>query len=234
MSDDRSGPAPEPSTPRQVRDLLGAQPPVHIPVDVAARVSAAIQGESDLRARGGHDATVVTLPDRRRRWVRPALAAAVVLGIVAAGAQVVTTTGPSGGDAASTAAEQRTLAEGPEEGAAEGGGAEDAPEPPKDSSLAESDRSSASRRPQLSTGTFGADVETLVVEDGLAQPPRRWLPLDDQTCARLRSTGSLRVLLDDTVAYLVATGPRDERTYLAIGCAGGAAVRLAATTLPPA
>jgi len=225
MSDDRSGRAPEPSTPQQVRDLLGAQPPVHIPADVAARVSAAIQGESDLRARGGHDATVVTLPDRRRRWVRPALAAAVVLGIVAAGAQVVTTTGPSGGDAASTAAEQRTLAE--------GGGAENAPEP-QDSSLAESDRSTASRRPQLSTETFGADVETLVVEDGLAQPPRRWLPLDDQTCARLRSTGSLRVLLDGTVAYLVATGPRDERTYLAIGCAGGAAVRLAATTLPPA
>jgi len=225
MSDDRSGRAPEPSTPQQVRDLLGAQPPVHIPADVAARVSAAIQGESDLRARGGHDATVVTLPDRRRRWVRPALAAAVVLGIVAAGAQVVTTTGPSGGDAASTAAEQRTLAE--------GGGAENAPEP-QDSSLAESDRSTASRRPQLSAETFGADVETLVVEDGLAQPPRRWLPLDDQTCARLRSTGSLRVLLDGTVAYLVATGPRDERTYLAIGCAGGAAVRLAATTLPPA
>ena len=225
MSDDRSGRAPEPSTPQQVRDLLGAQPPVHIPADVAARVSAAIQGESDLRARGGHDATVVTLPDRRRRWVRPALAAAVVLGIVAAGAQVVTTTGPSGGDAASTAAEQRTLAE--------GGGAENAPEP-QDSSLAESDRSTASRRPQLSTETFGADVETLVVEDGLAQPPRRWLPLDEQTCARLRSTGSLRVLLDGTVAYLVATGPRDERTYLAIGCAGGAAVRLAATTLPPA
>jgi len=225
MSDDRSGRAPEPSTPQQVRDLLGAQPPVHIPADVAARVSAAIQGESDLRARGGHDATVVTLPDRRRRWVRPALAAAVVLGIVAAGAQVVTTTGPSGGDAASTAAEQRTLAE--------GGGAENAPEP-QDSSLAESDRSTASRRPQLSTETFGADVETLVVEDGLAQPPRRWLPLDDQTCPRLRSTGSLRVLLDGTVAYLVATGPRDERTYLAIGCAGGAAVRLAATTLPPA
>jgi len=225
MSDDRSGRAPEPSTPQQVRDLLGAQPPVHIPADVAARVSAAIQGESDLRARGGHDATVVTLPDRRRRWVRPALAAAVVLGIVAAGAQVVTTTGPSGGDAASTAAEQRTLAE--------GGGAENAPEP-QDSSLAESDRSTASRRPQLSAETFGADVETLVVEDGLAQPPRRWLPLDDQTCARLRSTGSLRVLLDGTVAYLVATGPRDERTYLAIGCAGGAAARLAATTLPPA
>lgn len=233
MSDDRSGRAPEPSTPQQVRDLLDAQPPVHIPADVAARVSAAIQGESDLRARGGHDATVVTLPDRRRRWVRPALAAAVVLGIVAAGAQVVTNTGPSGGDAASTAAEQRTLAEGPEEGAAEGGGAENAPEP-QDSSLAESDRSTASRRPQLSAETFGADVETLVVEDGLAQPPRRWLPLGDQTCARLRSTGSLRVLLDGTVAYLVATGPRDERTYLAIGCAGGAAVRLAATTLPPA
>jgi hypothetical protein len=146
-----------------------------MPPDVVARVDAALA--ESVRAGGDRAADAprgveekagaVVVPLRRRRWLAPALAAAVTVSVVAIGAQVVSSVGPTGGDDAQTSAGRGTADradDGHEE--AEGGNvAPDSADGPT-SDL----RYSLGMLPPVRTGTFATDVA-----DALGNRRAGWL-----------------------------------------------------------
>ena len=155
--------------------LLAADPVGPMPPDVVARVDAALA--ESVRAGGDRAADAprgveekagaVVVPLRRRRWLAPALAAAVTVSVVAIGAQVVSSVGPTGGDDAQTSAGRGTADradDGHEE--AEGGNvAPDSADGPT-SDL----RYSLGMLPPVRTGTFATDVA-----DALGNRRAGWL-----------------------------------------------------------
>jgi len=93
--------------------LLAADPVGSMPIDVAARLDAALAAEA--RHADEQVAPVTELPvQRRRRWLAPALVAAAAVGVIGIGAQVVgsSTSGSDAGGSADTAADAPMAAAG--------------------------------------------------------------------------------------------------------------------------
>lgn len=122
---------------------LAAAPVPPLPPDVAERLDRAIAAEAQARASSWSGTAQVTPLRPRRRWLAPAVAAAVVMGAVAVAVPIVLNDDPGSDDAAGEMQSGAEAEPAPEENAAEReGGSADGAAPPA----------------ELSSDSFGRDV----------------------------------------------------------------------------
>jgi len=201
--------------------LAGAPVPP-MPTDVAIRIDAALRRAAEQRDEGTGDTAesrVIPLASRRRRWLAPLMAAAsAVVGLAVVG-QVVNN--QSGGDGAASTA---------------GGGSDAAESEPE---AATGGRQDLTQRPdplQLSIQNFRSDVldqvyggapDAAALRDAYESLARKraltrlGCATDGAPEAMVPNATHRRAFLDGEPAVLILSGPRSNRSAVAVICQDG-------------
>ena len=204
-----------------VRAWLAEDPAPKMPEDVAARVHAALERESQVRvdatAPPADSAPATVTPLRRPgRWKTPLLAAAGVVAVVAIGVPVVNQMSGSSSDDAGSAADQSSDSQ----------AAGDSAEPSISGAQKEDGGDSAVPTLQLHRGSFASDVRAYVDSHQLESARATGGAASDVRCADGAPTSSagLTARLDDDPAVILVAPARGGRSQVkAVVCDSGSA-----------